>query len=709
MTTQAIPQDILPPSDARADRWDPLLVWARAGWWLMASFVVACFALGAPILSARLQQPCRGTSCPSPQITVAQAAALHRLGFTPHAYALYVVTLEAFFVLGFIAVGAVLAAHQGTGWLALLGAWMLVLMGGTAFPDTISALRDSDTAWWWIITCLQFLGSASIVPFFYLFPDGRFVRRWTAAAAVGWVVLCALGFFTPLDFPLNQDPNNPRHLFPVLAGGFVISALAAQVIRYRHISTRAQQQQVKWVAFGLLVAFAGLFAGVFLVAPNANDAHPSAIALRLLGLTDGYVVLLLIPLSIGIAIWRFQLWDIDLLLHRTLVYGALTGAVVAIYVAVVTAMSQLFRIEKGSLLPSLLATALVAVLFQPLRTRVQHAASHLLYGQRDDPYAVLSRLGERLSATLAPDAVLPAVTQTICEMLKLPYATIDLRNGQGFSTAASNGTPEPVSLCLPLVYQHETVGRLCLAPRARGEPFDAVDRRLLQDLARQAGVAAHAVGLASELQHARERLVTGREEERRRLRRDLHDGLGPLLGGFLLKIGVAEDLVGQDPAAARALLSDLKTQTRSAIDDIRRLVYALRPAALDELGLIGALREGAAACERSDLRLRVTIDTPEPLPPLPAAVEVAAFRIAQEALTNVVRHADARCCTVSFSFDVPDMLCLDIVDDGRGLAVGQPRGLGLANMRERAEELGGTFGVDRREDGGTRVHACLPL
>jgi signal transduction histidine kinase len=267
--------------------------------------------------------------------------------------------------------------------------------------------------------------------------------------------------------------------------------------------------------------------------------------------------------------------------------------------------------------------------------------------------------------------------------------------------------PAADPLRLPLVYQQETVGELLLAPRSPGEAFAAADRRLLDDLARHAGVAVHAVRLTTDLRRSRERLVTAREEERRRLRRDLHDGLGPMLGSLTLKLDVAGDLLEQDPASARALLLGLKAQAQGAIGDIRRLVYALRPPALDDLGLAAALREEAVRYDHHGLRVAVV--APERLPPLPAAVEVAAFRIAQEALTNVARHAGARTASVRLWLDeAAGEMRLEISDDGRGLAPTRGHGVGLASMRERAEELGGTCVVEPLPAGGTRVRASLP-
>jgi signal transduction histidine kinase len=250
---------------------------------------------------------------------------------------------------------------------------------------------------------------------------------------------------------------------------------------------------------------------------------------------------------------------------------------------------------------------------------------------------------------------------------------------------------------------------LVLSPRARGEDFSPADRRLLDHIAREAGVAAHAVRLTADLQHSRERLVTAREEERRRIRRDLHDGLGPALASLTLKADAARNLLSNDPAAAGALLSDLKTQTQFAIADIRRLVYELRPPALDELGLVAAIHAQAAQYDGHGDGLAISVvTTPPDLPPLPAAVEVAAYRIVSESLTNVVRHAHARHCQVRITCD--GGLRLEIADDGVGLGATSHSGVGLQSMRERAAELGGVCLVEPAADhGGTRVLARLPL
>jgi signal transduction histidine kinase len=239
--------------------------------------------------------------------------------------------------------------------------------------------------------------------------------------------------------------------------------------------------------------------------------------------------------------------------------------------------------------------------------------------------------------------------------------------------------------------------------RGSGEDFSPADERLLRGFARQAGTAIHAIELAADLQRSRQQLVSAREEERRRLRRDLHDGLGPALASVVWQTEGARELVYTEPAEAVQLLESSIEQVQSALADIRRLVYGLRPPALDELGLVGALEQAA----REHQGASVTIEAPAPLPPLPAAVEVAAYRIAREALKNAVEHGQARHCAVRLALD--GRFCLTIGDDGLGLPDPVSPGVGLVSMRERAEELGGEFTIRPRRAGGTEVEVRLPL
>jgi two-component system NarL family sensor kinase len=252
------------------------------------------------------------------------------------------------------------------------------------------------------------------------------------------------------------------------------------------------------------------------------------------------------------------------------------------------------------------------------------------------------------------------------------------------------------------------VGRLLVAPRSPGERFTAREHQLLVDIAGQAGAVASATRLTLALQRSREQLVLAREEERRRIRRDLHDGLGPTLAGQTLKLDTLLESLAENPPAAAEQVKSLKTQTQQMVADIRRLVYELRPPALDELGLQGALQAHVAQMD-SNGRLDIAIEAvPEPLPVLPAAVEVAAYRIALEALTNVIRHANADHCAVTLE-NTGTHLALIISDDGLGLPAGSRVGVGLTSMHERAEELGGRCEISGGSLNGTVVSVYLPL
>jgi signal transduction histidine kinase len=567
-----------------------------------------------------------------------------------------------------------------------------------------------------------------------LFPDGRLLsRRWRIVAwtaACGAVLTELYDAFYPDFLATHSYVWNPFAVVG-LVGGFtpdelfigsavvgetllltsILAALFSLFVRL-HRAWGDERQQLKWFLYATVPAV-GCFSFI-LLSFIIVDFTEVVFGTPFIPFSRSYddvpyiaaFALLIVPVFTYIAILRYHLYDIDMVINRTLVYGALSACVIGIYVLAVVALGALFQ-AQGNLGVSLLATGLVAVLFQPIRSRLQRGVNRLMYGERDDPYAVISRLGRRLEATLAPDTVLPTLVETIAQALKLPYVAILLKEGEGFRTTAAYGSPRGEPETLPLVYQREELGRLVLSPRAPGEGFSDADRRLLEDLARQAEVAVHAVRLTADLQNSRERLVATREEERRRLRRDLHDGLGAQLAGLNVQAGTLRRLIPRDPDAADEVVVELREELRSAIADIRRLVYDLRPPALDDLGLAEALRRLAERLGSEGKQLRVSVEAPEDLPNLPAAVEVAVYRIVQEALTNVARHARAHSCVVRLA--VNEDVALEIVDDGVGIAVGRSAGVGLSSMHERASELGGSCIVQSVPKGGTQVLVRLPL
>ncbi len=420
---------------------------------------------------------------------------------------------------------------------------------------------------------------------------------------------------------------------------------------------------------------------------------------------------------IGISVLRFRLWDIDLVINRILVYGSLTLLTMGGYLAAVAGLGLLVRGVADPLV-FFLATGLVAILFEPLRLRLQRLVNRLMYGERDDPYAVLTRLSNTLEQSPTPEQVLPAIAATVGQALKIPYAAILIRENGEERAAAVYGQPQQDFVTFPLIYQAATIGSIRVTPRARGEIFSKVDRRLLENIARQAGAAAHAVRLNADLIRSRAEIVAAREEERRRLRRDLHDGLGPILASQTLKMAAVRQLVRKNPEGAETLVDDVIHQNETTVTEVRRLVYGLRPPALDELGLVEAVRDLIRRGGQDDLTasgLAIEVLAPEAgLPKLPAAVEVNAYRIALEALTNAARHSQARNCTIRFRCDQQNSenkatLLVQISDDGAGIPDQYRAGVGMRSMRERAEELGGRLEIQPASPSGTLITAWLPL
>ncbi len=685
-------------------RW---LLLARGLWITLVVLTLAIFFASLPVYIAQLQTPCAGMalSCAlSQQLSPGQVGALKGMGLSPGDYAAYIVALTLASVVVCLVVSTLIIWRRPDDRMALLVALLLVTVGPIITTNSLSA---SPSPWRVPNECLIFLALSLFVLVCLLFPSGQFVPQW-----MRWTSVVYLAWLVPTAFVAPLMPNTlVAELIYLVFLGESATVVLIQLYRYRRVSSPLERQQTKWVVFGLAVpATVDVLVSVsyllFPVLSSPGSLYPLASNMV-------YPFLpLFLPLSFGFAILRSRLWDIDIIINRTLVYGTLTAIVVGVYVLVVSILGTLLHMF-GDFLISLLATGLVAVLFQPLRARLQRGVNRLMYGERDDPYAVLSRLASRLETTLAPEAILPTIVETVAQALKLPYAAIALKQGDEFSLTASYGHPQDNPLILPLVYHTETIGQLRLSPRAPGEAFTAADRRLLEDIAHQAGVAAHAVRLTSDLQRSRERLVTAREEERRRLRRDLHDGLGATLAALHLQAGAIRTLMRHDLASADVEMLDLQAEIRSAIADIRRLVYALRPPTLDELGLVGAIRQYAAQYDlpvtqsESDGCLPVAVEAPEHLPALPAAVEVAAYRIVQEALTNVARHAHARTCTVRLA--ITGAFQLEISDDGVGFRLESGAGVGLLSMRERAAEAGGSCLVESTPGLGTRILVRLPL
>jgi two-component system NarL family sensor kinase len=493
----------------------------------------------------------------------------------------------------------------------------------------------------------------------------------------------------------------------------MLAGIGLTIVRYR-AAPRVVRERLWWVAIGGVASLVPSLLLLFL--PQLLTGRP------LLGWSDVGLLALPLPIGVAAAILRRGLFEIEVFVNRALVYGGATLVIGGLYVVVVALLGGVLGLGSGAS-TSLLATGLAAVAALPIRDVLQRLVNRLMFGDRDDPYRALDRLGGRLEGTLDPLETPSVIVRTVAESLRVPWVALRLGTGDDGRLITHGRRPMTGDVVtVPIVYGAEVVGDLLVAPRSPAEPLSAADRRLLGDLARQAGAAVQALALTFDLVESRERLVAAREEERRRIRRDLHDGLGPTLAAVGMRAELAADLATSDPERARHVLLEMRDEVRGAIGDIRRLVDELRPPALDELGLAGALRDQGL---RLGPGLAVDVVAPDVLPELPAAVEVAALRIGIEAMTNVARHAAALTCRVRIGVVAitrgsgpadgavggapASFLEIEVVDDGGGLPPAVRPGIGLVSMRERAAEVGGTCEIGPGDDGGTRVLAHLPL
>ncbi|MGZ4508823.1 MAG: GAF domain-containing sensor histidine kinase [Blastococcus sp.] len=591
-------------------------------------------------------------------------------------------------------------------------AWLLLGLGvlttGTLLVFTYAAigLREGlplATAVAWMESWLWTPVAPGLTLLLLWFPSGEVVLRpfrWVGWAAVASFACLWLGtaFAPGVNTDFAERARNPvgsaavqQVLGPlggvghVLLAGTFLAAVASLGIRYWRGDARVRAQ-LGWLLLAALVF-------------TATTAFGSGFGvLGVLSTIANLLATVLLPVTLAVALTRG-----GHTLPRVLVFGFLSTLLLIAYLGIVAGAQAVFG-ERADKAAALVAAGVIAVGATPLRARLQRAVDRLVYGDRGDPYAVLTDLGRRIVGS--PDDLLAEVVVTVARALRAPYVAVEL-SGET-EPAAATGEPAQASVAVPLTVRGREVGRLVVAQRNRREAFGPRDLRLLEELGRPIAVAAHAAALTRDLQHSGESLVIAREEERRRIRRDLHDGLGPALAGVAFGIDAARNTLRRDPAATDRALAEIKAEVQTSLGDVRRLVYDLRPPALDRLGLVPAIEEYAARLRERTL-LQITVFATG-LPSLPAAVEVAAYRIVTEALTNVVRHSGATHSSVVLAA-TGGRLHLTVTDDGRGIE--EPRdhrsGVGLTAMPERAAELGGTCVVLPGAEGGTSVIAELPL
>ena len=572
------------------------------------------------------------------------------------------------------------------------------------------------TGWIW-------LPPVSLMLFFlpFLFPDGKPVSprwwplAWVAATSVvlgiagislGWTPLILVSQFADLTC--------------------VALAQVTLVLRYQRAGSE-QRQQIKWFAFAALVLAAVAISGTivsFVVYHNNtvvfNSPFDVLIPLALIGLAA----------SIGISVLRYHLYDIDVFLRRALVYAALVALISLLYLVVVVAIGQSIKLPATAdrAVPFVVA-AVIALLFQPVRTRLQRLANRLVYGRRATPYEVLANLSRWMAEMPASEDVPRRMARALAEGTEADRAEVWLHVGNELRLAASwpESSHGPAALSLngaanlngelptipsatvsaPVRYQGEELGVLAVVKR---EPMTPVEARLVSDLAHEAGLALKNVRLAAELMQrleeldaSRQRLVKAQDTERRRLERNLHDGAQQQLIGLKLKLGMAKSVAGLDPAQVSALLDELMGETSEAIETLRELARGLYPPILVDSGLVAALE---AQARRSALPVEISAG---PLGRYVPEAEGAVYFCCLEALQNAAKHAQASLATVRLE-EREGALRFEVRDDGRGIDPARARsGSGIQNMADRLAALGGSLEVQAGSSCGTTVKGWLPL
>jgi signal transduction histidine kinase len=642
--------------------------------------------------------------------------------------------LLAFLTLG--AVGALVASRpqgRAIGWVLVA----VISVGGAQFAANAYAMYSLRVAelpgvewaawfgtWAWIVP-FGFTGSLLLL----LFPDGRLPsRRWRPFALflgiLAAFVVVAFGFGKP-TFWLGAL-SNPAHV-PLLRGIYrtantpmawslflaaVVGSVASLIVRFRR-ADRIQRQQIKWFVFG--AAFLGV---QFLVQAVLEIAGArESLAYQIVESGGALVGLLMLAAGAGIGILKHRLFDIDVVLNKAVVYGALAAFVTLVYVGIVVGVGALVG-SRGNVLLSILATAVIAVLFQPIRDRARHFANRLVYGKRATPYEVLSEFSDRVGSSYADDDVLPRMARVVAEGTGASRADVWLRIGAELRRVASWPSGDQAS-SLPLRdgrlpeidgadrsfairEGEELLGALSMTKPPQ-EPLTPGEEKLLADLAGQAGLILRNVRLLEELRASRQRLVAAQDQERRRLERNIHDGAQQQLVALAVKLRLVESLAEKDPPKAREMAARAKTETQEALENLRDLARGIYPPLLADQGLAAALQ---AQARKSPLRVEVR---PDRIGRYSQEAEAAVYFCVLEALQNVAKYAHASGAAVTLA-EEDGHFVFAVTDDGQGFEVETTsKGTGLQNMADRLDALGGSIEIESSPGAGTTVTGRIPV
>ena len=555
-------------------------------------------------------------------------------------------------------------------------------------------LEPEGRNWWLVVEVV--LGCAFV-------PAGALLlsrpgRRWLGAAfvVVGAAQLLAAVVAQWQAWSANGEPIDGRTADVIEAVGLlVLSGVVPWLLPLRGRHAREDPLR-RWLLLGVIAAVTG---SAMAIAP-VDDAR----AIAVIGPLALLATVPLIAVAAVIVAVRDDHAGLTAASHRFLEWSVLSAGVVLVYTTMVAGVGSALDAKTPAWL-LVVTTGGLALVLEPARRWVRHRIDRAVYGERDDPAGLVRDVMAKVTTTVDIDALLPSLAMTVADAFRLDFVAIDMCEAGGCRRLAARGEPTEQTETRALMSGDGQIGSLTLGWRD-GAGLRSRDRVALDDIVPHVALAVGMVRLTNDVRRSSLATVTAREEERRRIRRDLHDGLGPSLTGVgmgLRTVARRLERTETDPTTL-ALLNRLADEVQASVGEVKRIVRDLRPTALDDQGLAGALSEFVRSL---DGVLEIELDLPAHEPVLPAAVEVATYRIATEALTNVVRHAAAMSCRLRL--EVNDHVDIDVTDDGVGIGADQRAGVGLAAMRERATELGGTLAVAPVEPRGTRVHAVLPL
>jgi signal transduction histidine kinase len=579
-------------------------------------------------------------------------------------------------------------------------------------PGAGIALALSGPVW------VPFIGISGFL--LLLFPDGHLPSprwRWFAwLCGIGLVALSILIIFSPGTFEDLGYPNitNPLGIEALDLGEWifvlvifapltVIGGAVAVIRRLRHASDPVQRQQLRWLAWTAAI-IASLYVLAFVPQAIFQAAAGSSWE-NWLG-SIGALSFTLIPITIGISVLKYRLYEIDVVIRKTVVFAVLGAFIAIVYVALVAGIGVLVG-TRSSAFASGIAAAVVAIAFQPARRWAQRAADRIVYGGRATPYEVLTEFGENLADTYGAEDVLLRLARVLGEGVGADRARVWLGAGAArrvVATWTADGPDdgEDDQLLEDVRHQGETLGALSVRMPAN-DPLDEARARLVTDLAAQAGLVMRNAGLVEDLRESRRRLVAAQDVERRKLERNIHDGAQQQLVALSVKLRLAQTLIGRDPDLAASLLTELLSESNRALDDLRDLARGIYPPLLADKGLAAALEAQAA---RSPIPTSVTADGVDRYP---QDLEAAVYFSCLEAMQNVAKYAGARSVAITLS-TADGRLVFRIADDGVGFdpsATGY--GTGLLGIADRLAVLDGWLTVDASPGNGTRITGSLPV